>query len=46
MVQQQETSSDLSAVRLRELASFLCLCRPADTVVTDFATIKSVSGSV
>ena len=46
MVQQQETSSDLSAVRLRELASLLCLRRPADTVVADFAAIKSASRSV
>lgn len=46
MVQQQETSSDLSVVRLRELASFSCLCRPADIVVTDFAAIKSASWRV
>lgn len=43
MVQQQETSSDLSAVRSGELASFLCRCRPAETVLTDFAAIKSAS---
>ena len=43
MVQQQETSSDWNAVRSGELASFLCRCRPADTVLTDFAAIRSAS---
>ena len=46
MVQQQETSSDLNAVRLRELASFSCLCQTADMLVTDFAAIKSASWRV